>query len=349
MKALDTVVVGELSKISESMKTGREMHRLRIPMPFPVASVNTYFFPEPVPTLLDVPPLGDFFVQKLEKELNALGFSLTEIERIIITHPHIDHFGSAKAISEKGNVEIWIHEGAVQALEKYEEEFLDTNSFFESLLIKSGVPGELIEQTNQFFSWLKGFGCRVLPTRLLKDGEEFQVLSMNLRAVHVPGHTPYCMLFWDPDKKIAFTGDFLLKDISSNPLIQRPWAVPRDYRSVSSYARSLDRVKAMELKVAYPGHGEPIYRPSERIEELLRFMARRKEQIWEILLAGAKTPFQIVLGLFPELPPDQLLLAVSEVMGYLEIFEYEGSIGRRETDQELSFFLTDRPGCRTCP
>ena len=272
--------------------------------------------------------------------MNALGFSLADIRRIIITHPHIDHFGSAQAIAEKGKVEVWIHEGAAQALEKYEEEFIDTNNFFESLLRKSGVPEELREQTSQFFGWLKGFACRVLPTRLLKNGDEFRLSSLNLRAVHVPGHTPYCMLFWDPDKKIAFTGDFLLKDISSNPLLQRPWAVPQGYRSVTSYARSLEHVRAMRLKAAFPGHGEPIYQPTKRITELLRFMADRKKQIWHILSAGAATPFQIILRLFPGLPPDQLLLAVSEVIGYLEIFEDEGIISRHETKHELSFFLT---------
>ncbi|OPY75688.1 MAG: Hydroxyacylglutathione hydrolase [Syntrophorhabdus sp. PtaU1.Bin058] len=324
------------------MKENYGVHQLKIPLPFPVASVNSYFFPEPIPTLLDVPPMGDYFMKTLEKRLNAVGSSLAEIRRIIITHPHIDHFGSARDIAEKGGVEIWIHETAAQALEEYEEDFLDTNRFFESLLRKSGIPEELLGQTTRFFDWLKGFACRVVPTRLLKNGDEFRLSSMNLRAVHVPGHTPHCMLFWEPDRKIAFTGDFLLKDISSNPLLQRPWVVPQGYRSVTSHARSLENVRGMKLKVAFPGHGEPIYRPSERITELLRFMTRRKKQIRHILSTGAATPFQIILRLFPGLPPDQLLLALSEVIGYLETFEDEGLVERHETGHGLSFRLMDR-------
>ncbi len=95
--------------------------------------------------------MGDYFIKTLEKGLNAVGSSLAEIRRIIITHPHIDHFGSARDISEKGEVEIWIHEAAAQALEEYEEDFLDTNRFFESLLGKSGIPEELLGTNHPIF------------------------------------------------------------------------------------------------------------------------------------------------------------------------------------------------------
>ena len=159
--------------------------------------------------------------------------------------------------------------------------------------------------------------------------------------MHVPGHTPWCLLAYELHRSLAFTGDFLLKEISSNPIIQNPSLVPPGYKSLKVYIASLKKVRDMGFETAFPGHGEIIDNPHERISNLLDFISERKLLMADILAEGTQTPYQMVEKLFPGLPMDEVFLAVSEVMGYMELFEEEGKAVRRE--DALLYFSPAQP------
>ena len=299
-------------------------------MPFPVEPLNIYFAEHPVPLLIDTPPRGAAFMALLEEKLAGLGYSVSQIERIIITHPHFDHYGLAEDIAKRSGAEIWVRAGTQVWFEDYEQNLREEEQFHREILLKAGAPYEWILQVNRrLFGWLNEYGCRLTPTRYLNEGETIELFS-TFTTVGVPGHTPWCMLIYEPNDKIAFTGDFLLGAISSNPLIYRPSLVPEGYKSLKSYILSLRKVSEMELKTAFPGHGAVIEDPSKRISSLLGFISERKALVLSILQEGTKTPFEMVLKMFPDLVRDELFLAISEVIGYLELLEEEGSAVRTE-------------------
>ena len=176
---------------------------------------------------------------------------------------------------------------------------------------------------------LRGLVANLNHLNLL-DGENIRLSDRTFNVIHVPGHTPWCILLYNIEKGLAFAGDFLLKDISSNALIQKPSYVPEGYKSLKCYISSLKRVRDLGVEVALPGHGEIIVNPLERVDELLSFIESRKEDVLSVIRRGAKTVFQIVEVLFPSLPHNQLWLAVSEVIGYIELLEDEGFIENRK-------------------
>jgi glyoxylase-like metal-dependent hydrolase (beta-lactamase superfamily II) len=99
---------------------------------------------------------------------------------------------------------------------------------------------------------------------------------------------------------------------------------------LKAYTASLERVRDMHLRLVLPGHGDVIESPSARIEELLSFIGGRRRLIRDILTGGAQTPVQIMDKLFPDLPGDELFLAISEVIGHLEVLEEEGLVAKLE-------------------
>ena len=117
--------------------------------------------------------------------------------------------------------------------------------------------------------------------RYLEESEMVPFSSCRLRIERVPGHTPWCIMPWDGQSGIAFTGDFLLKDISPNPLMQRPGRVAPGYRRLKTFVASLERVRQMNLRFALPGHGPLIENPSRRIVELLGFIGKRRKMVIE--------------------------------------------------------------------
>jgi glyoxylase-like metal-dependent hydrolase (beta-lactamase superfamily II) len=327
MKDVDLENAGH---VLTDLANGRGIHLLEAPTPVPGLRVNVYFAERPVPTLIDAPMKDALSLAELSEQLQHLGYSLNDIEVIIVTHPHIDHFGSAADIAEMSGAEVWATENTARWLENYDSECLEEEQFLGTFLDNAGVPADLVAGVGRYFQFLKKFACPVGVARRLEVGEVIELGSGRFRLEHVPGHTPWCVMMVDEAEKMAFTGDFLLKDISSNPLVQRPSKLPDGYRSLEAYASSLRRVAAMGLRLALPGHGEVMRDPRERISALLGFMAARTEQVTDVLGTRSDiTIYEIVKETFPRLPRDEIFLAVSEVFAYLDLLEGRGGVLRK--------------------
>jgi metallo-beta-lactamase class B len=62
---------------------------------------------------VDVPPDESVYLNKLQSGIRKAGYSIGDVRRIIVTHPHFDHFGLAKTIAEMTGAEVWVPGGGV--------------------------------------------------------------------------------------------------------------------------------------------------------------------------------------------------------------------------------------------
>jgi glyoxylase-like metal-dependent hydrolase (beta-lactamase superfamily II) len=313
-------------------------HIFRIPLPLPVDNMNVYFMEKPVPTLIDVPPNDNTFKSYLETALAEINYRIKDIRRIIVTHPHFDHFGLARWIADQGDAEIWIHADAVGHLETHPKELAFDVRYYNRFLRLCGAPSTVKEHLQAFYHLASNFGCQVRVSKALRDGDEVSLAGVMFKVMSVPGHTPYCILIHNAETGLAFTGDFLIQDITSNALVQRPRRGLKEYKGLITYISSLIKVRDMGLKLALSGHGEVIKDPTARIVKILSFIENRQKKILRILGPVPTTVFHIMDKLLPHLPPNQILLGLSEVLGYLELLEQKGLVTRTNDRELLSFF-----------
>lgn len=124
-----------------------------------------------------VDPGGD--LPLLKQALEKTGVTL---EKILVTHGHMDHCGQAGVLAKEMAVPI---EGPHEA-DRFWIEGLDDSS------MRFGLEGESFE-----------------PDRWLKDGDTVTVGDLTLDVVHCPGHTPGHVVFHHAPSHFAIVGDVL--------------------------------------------------------------------------------------------------------------------------------------------
>jgi hydroxyacylglutathione hydrolase len=117
--------------------------------------------------------------------LQAIEKTGVTIEKILITHGHIDHVGGADELREKLGVPI---EGPNK-----EDDFIMQS--LPEMGVKYGMP----EVRN------------VTPDRWLVEGDTVDVAGFSFRVIEAPGHSPGSVVFFNEAQRFAFMGDVLFK------------------------------------------------------------------------------------------------------------------------------------------
>nr|WP_295370721.1 MBL fold metallo-hydrolase [uncultured Sphingosinicella sp.] len=106
------------------------------------------------------------------------------IEKILLTHGHIDHCGGAGILAKELGVEI---EGPEEADRFWIARLEDDGRSY-------GIPAKVFE-----------------PDRWLNEGDQVTVGELTLDVYHCPGHTPGHVIFHHPPSKLALVGDVIFQ------------------------------------------------------------------------------------------------------------------------------------------
>ncbi|WP_415229616.1 MBL fold metallo-hydrolase [Psychromonas sp.] len=155
--------------------------------------------------------------------LNIVEKQGVKVDKIILTHGHLDHVGGTQAIVSQLKV-------PVIGPEKEDLFWL-----------------EQLEAQSQLFGFPKT--ASFSPDRWLKEGEVLQVGNIKLKVLHIPGHTPGHIALYDQHSQQVIVGDILF-----NGGIGR-FDFPRGNHSqlVSGIKQKL--LTLPPETTVYPGHG----------------------------------------------------------------------------------------------
>lgn len=319
-------------------------NRIQIPTPFEVGRTNCYVFPDDGLTLLDPGPATEEAYEELAAGLRQLGAAPTDVDRILVTHPHMDHFGLARRIAAEAGAEVAAHADIVDRLADPERHFEREAAVFRPFLASMGLPDRLVDTVVGLPEPYMEFQEPVDVDRELEDGDRVDA-GLDLRVVFTPGHAPGSVCFVAEREDTAYTGDHVLADVSPNPLLTvEPDGSGERTRSLPTYLDSLERLRAVDAEVGYGGHGEPIPDLPGRIEEIVDHHHSRKERIAGILEErGPTTAYRVMQELFPDLPATEMFAGMSEVIGHLDLLEDEGrvDIDRRDGVQRYELRRRD--------
>ncbi|WP_276258952.1 MBL fold metallo-hydrolase [Haloglomus litoreum] len=304
-----------------------DVHRIEIPTPFDVGRVNCYAFVADGLSLLDPGPATEAAYAELSAGLNDLGFTVADVEQVLITHPHMDHFGiAARVIKESGGRAV-AHRDAMRPLAEPLDHFDREQAFFRPFLQSMGVPEQVAETAVTLPEAYTDYQEPLAVDYEVRDGDSVDV-GVDLTAVHSPGHAPGSVCFVPETAPVAFTGDHVLQHISPNPLLTvAPGTEDERTRSLPDYLDSLERLRAADADTGYGGHGERIEDLDVRIGDIIDHHRQREERIANLIgELGPVTAYDLMQELFPDLPATEVFPGMSEVIGHLDLLEDENRV-----------------------
>jgi len=332
------------------------LHTFSIPTPFPIGPVNVYLAEGEALTLVDVGPRYDPAREALAEALAGCGYRVADLRRIVLTHAHSDHCGLAAELVRTSGAEVLTHAANFPRLA--EDADAQRLAFYAEILHWAGMPVEVMAELAGMRRSIGRYGEPVLPDRTLSDGDLLRLGGEGWRVLHTPGHTGGLICLYQPRRRLLISSDHLLRDVSSNPIVERP--APGEAgrpRRLVEYMAQLRRVAALDVALALPGHGPPISDHRALVRERLAFHEKRGRRILETLGDESLTVHEIASTLFANLDPINRFLATSEVIGHLQWLEVEGQVTHRERESVAHWrsvnagagtaYLEGEPLCRS--
>ena len=332
--------------MSPKDEAGAGIHCLPIPTPFAVGRVNCYLIEDDPLTLVDTGPNSGKALDELERALRAHSRRIEDLERIVITHQHIDHLGLVGILARRSEAEVCALDVLAPVVEHFGEDAERDDELAEALMLRHGIPRDVVAALRSVSRSFRAWGGSAPVTRPLADGEELEFRDRRLRVLHRPGHSPSDTVFWDEERGVLLAADHLIKHISSNPLIQRPLGgksgEPGDGRprALLNYLRSLGETRAMPVDVVLPGHGEEITDHAALIGERLELHERRARRIAALIAERPRSGYEIAQALWGNVAVTQAYLTLSEVLGHVDLLVERGQVQEAERGGVTVFEVT---------
>jgi glyoxylase-like metal-dependent hydrolase (beta-lactamase superfamily II) len=337
------------SAASESLERAAAagIHQLPIPTPFLVGRVNCYLIEDDPLTLVDTGPNSGKSLDELEQALAGRGHRVEDLERIVLTHQHLDHVGLLEILQRRSGADVAAFHLLGPYLESFTANATADDDFAQEIMRRNGTPAELATVLAAVGAAFRAFGSRGHMTHPLREGDVLEFRDRSLLVLHRPGHSPSDTVFWDADRKLLLAGDHLLAHISSNPLVSRPLDGGNpDKRppALITYIDSMTATREMPAELVLSGHGEPITDHVALIDERLRMHERRARKILKMLSEGPLSAYEIALQMWGNIAVTQAYLTISEVLGHIDLLVRDGLATEHERDGVLYFEAEEAEG-----
>jgi glyoxylase-like metal-dependent hydrolase (beta-lactamase superfamily II) len=148
------------------------------------------------------------------------------------------------------------------------------------------------------------------PDRALEDGERVAGRGYTLEAIATPGHAANHLAFALIEENSLFSGDHVMG--WSTTVVAPPDG------SMGDYMASLEKLRAREESLFWPGHGGPVREPQRYMRGLAHHRRQREAAILGRIEAGDETIDTIVAAIYVGLDPRLVGAARLSTLAHLQ-------------------------------
>jgi glyoxylase-like metal-dependent hydrolase (beta-lactamase superfamily II) len=280
--------------------------------------------------------------EALNAGLAEAGGSMGDVQAVVVTHLHPDHYGLAGRVREASGAWVGLHPADATLLEN---RYHDTDELLErmrELMAMSGVPADKLPDLNMASMEITATMNVARPDILIEDEQRLELAGWDFRAIWTPGHSPGHICLFSDDHKLLLSGDHVLPRITPNiPFHSQQFANP-----LGDYLESLAKVRALHPDEVLPAHEYRFSGLDERVDALVKHHADRLAEIEDLLRARPGiSSWDTTLALSWSRPwddiPDYMQRAANgETLAHLVLLERRGRV-RRQASVPARFYLAE--------
>lgn len=196
------------------------------------------------------------------------GGRLAGVERVLLTHPHVDHVGGSETIDRLADRPHVVPAGATPIVHGFGDYLRRARGEMSRLLAGFDLPED---HWDDYFPLDDYHEERIDVERTLQDGDALVIGGYELSVLHTPGHAEHHVALWHEGSGTLFSGDLVSENdhFQYGPL----------YGDVRAYRDSLERVRELDPDRLVPMHGPPMPDAEARIEASLSNVDRTADRL----------------------------------------------------------------------
>ena len=273
-------------------------------------------------------------VQHLEEGLQYVGYPLSAVDRIVVTHGHLDHDGNCFDVVSRSGAELWAHEiwGKFLGVGRRDEE----NDWRQRYM---DFPPSRDPEWEQRIQNHQELSQKLTLTNPVTDG----TVSEDFTFYYTPGHSPdeLCILH----ERLLFSGDHILPLITPHPSVSMSYQIfrslmPEEYQNENRYyglktfITSLKRVahlgEDITVMPAHRAYFRGKFNPIglDRALVIADHHRSRCHDLIDLVRKETMDLSEVTRKLFSHLKLDDQLfrMAFTEVISHVELLEEMGDI-----------------------
>jgi glyoxylase-like metal-dependent hydrolase (beta-lactamase superfamily II) len=328
---------------AEILRVAPGIHWLRMPLPFRLDHINLWLIEDGEGFCIVDTGINMSKTRELWETLFKRHFGARPVTRVIVTHMHPDHVGTAGWLCQKWNAPLYMSLGEYHSVQNTIQGFGDAESVSRrSFYLANGIPEAKV---GMFESHRGGYRQVVsaMPPEFvrLREGHDVMVGGRAWRPIMGYGHSPEHVALYCAELKVLIAGDQVLPKITTNVSV---WPIEPLADSLTWFIESTKKMYALAPDtLVLPSHGLPFRGLHARADQLIAHHDERLDALRAACAAPAGlTGVESVPALFPgrELDEHQFVFALGETLAHLHCLETRGQAERLTDSQGIHRFRT---------
>jgi glyoxylase-like metal-dependent hydrolase (beta-lactamase superfamily II) len=318
------------------------IYEIFLPLPMRPTIINVYLIDcHGAWALVDTGMNSPDSMQVLEESFAQVGIKVEDLDVLVGTHHHIDHFGASGEIRRRSHAKTHIHRLEAERAGRMIEfgrmgpgDRPESRAFFAT----HGFPIEQFSPTGMRPMWM-GTGMYkpvTDPDRYIDDGDVVKIGDRELEVIWTPGHSPGHNVIYLRKEKVMIVGDHLLPKITPHVGIY-PDNVGGN--PLGDFINSQLKVQKFDVELVLPAHGGVYHDHRHRANQLIEHHRYREAEMLDLTRKGAQTAFEVAQQVFggEERPIFHVMAATFETLAHLELACIEGRARKFERGERIVF------------
>ena len=311
------------------------LYRIEVPLPnSPLKELNSYIIKgDDRNLIIDTGFNRSVCYDAMHKGLADLNVDLSKTD-FMITHMHADHTGLLERLATKTSTVYF---------SRIDSRVFEKDNSWQPLIdyaLINGFPADELKNALHSHPGFKYSPAKIPEFNLIDNGNIIEIGGYRLQCLLTPGHTQGHICLFEEKKRILFSGDHILYNIT--PHIES-WSYL--VNALGDYLNSLDMVYNLPVDIVLPGHRSFFKDLKGRIDELKAHHQKRADEVMDVVGSAIKNAYEIAAGMtwdidcatWEEFPIAQKWFATGETIAHLRYLESEGRIKRDAQGKIVTF------------